>query len=88
MPSDRLNLRRVSRKLRMVQEHLEAMDRDVHGPEFSPWKEEVDHLWRAIFQLANSMAAEPQREALEMVRETWTSYITHYSGLTERREDG
>ena len=80
-PSDRLRLRSVQNKARLVREHLEAMDRDVHGPEFDPWKGEVDHLWRDIFRQIDKLSPEPQARALEMVRELWVSYITHYGAL-------
>jgi len=82
-PTDRLRTRAVSNQVSLVREHLEAMQRDTHGLEFEPWKREVDALWRRILAQINRMAPEPQRGALEVIREPWTSYLTHYSTLGE-----
>ncbi len=73
-----MSARIVDNRLRLVREHLEAMQRDVHGLEYDPWKSEVDHLWKKVFEQISLMSEEPQRAALETVRETWTSYIAHY----------
>ena len=37
----------------LIQEHLEAMQRDVHGIEYLPWKREVDDMWRRAFENIN-----------------------------------
>jgi hypothetical protein len=66
-----------------VQEHLEAMQRDVHGLEYQPWKEEVDAIWKLMFKHIGLMSATPQQSSLEMIRETWTTYLTHYGVGTE-----
>ena len=81
-PTDRMRVRAVGNRLRLIREHLEAMQRDVHGLEYAPWKREVDDLWKRIFEQISRMAQEPQRGALELVREPWTTYITHY-GIRE-----
>ena len=70
-------------RLRLIREHLEAMQRDVHGLEFSPWKEEVDGLWKGIFEQIGRMSPGPQQSALEMIREPWTMYLKHYATATE-----
>ena len=62
-----------------VQEHLEAMQRDVHGLEYGPWKREVDELWKRVFQQVHHMRPVPQKAALEAIREPWTHYVTYYT---------
>jgi len=57
---------------------LEAMQRDPHGLEFGPWKMEVEDLWKRTFEGISRMTEQPQKEALETVRDVWVSYITHY----------
>ena len=79
MPADRILLRTVSHQVRRVQEHLEAMQRDAHGAEYDPWKREVDQIWKATFERINEMSPEPQRAALEMIREPWMLYLSHYA---------
>ena len=79
---DRIRTRTVQNLLKHIEEHLEAMQRDVHGLEYAHWKEEVDGLWKSIFEHVSLMAEAPQQSALEMIREDWTSYITHYAGVT------
>ena len=79
---DRIRTRTVQNLLRQIEEHLEAMQRDVHGLEYAHWKEEVDGFWKSIFEQVSLMAEAPQQSALEMIREEWTSYITHYAGVT------
>jgi hypothetical protein len=71
-------VRTVHNVLRLVQEHLEAMQRDVYGLEYGSWKDEVDGLWRGLFEQIGRMSAGPQRDCLEMVRDQWTAYVTHY----------
>ena len=79
--SDIIARRYVANALRSIEEHLESMQRDSHGLEFTPWKEEVDGIWKDIFENINSMSELPQRDALELIRESWTSYLTHYAEL-------
>lgn len=79
--SDIIARRSVANALRSIEEHLEAMQRDSHGLEFTPWKKEVDDIWKGIFENINSMSELPQRDALELIRENWTSYLTHYAEL-------
>ena len=70
--------------LDLVQEHLEAMQRDVHGLEYAPWKREVDALWKRIFEHIGRMADGPQQSSLQRIREEWTTYLTHYVSLSGR----
>ena len=79
---DRIRTRTVQNLLKHIEEHLEAMQRDVHGLEYAHWKEEVDVFWKSIFEQVSLMTEAPQRSALEMIREDWTSYITHYAGVS------
>ena len=74
-----MRARTVQNLLRMVHEHLEAMQRDVHGLEFSAWKGEVDTLWKRIFEEIGRMSADLQQSSLKLVREPWTSYLTHHA---------
>jgi hypothetical protein len=62
----------------LIQELLEAMQRDVHGLEYRPWKKEVDLLWKKMFGEINKMQPETQSHCLDSVRELWTSYVAHY----------
>ncbi len=78
-PTDRIRTRTVRALLREIQEHLEAMQRDLHGLEYDPWKLEVDGLWRRIFEQISLMAEAPQQSSLEMIQEDWTTYIRHYA---------
>jgi len=77
--SDHIRTRTVKNQLRLVEEHLEAMQRDSHGLEYAPWKQEVDDIWRFIFDQIGKISQTRQRAALEMVRELWTMYATHYA---------
>jgi hypothetical protein len=79
---DRIRARTVQNLLKQIEEHLEAMQRDVHGLEYAHWKEEVDGFWKSIFEQVSLMAETPQKLALDMIREDWTSYITHYAGVS------
>ena len=63
----------------LIQEHLEAMQRDVHGMEYLPWKREVDDMWRRAFENINRMTSDTQVVVLEDIRQTWTTYLTYYS---------
>ena len=65
-------------ELVLIQELLEAMQRDVHGLEYQPWKKEVDLLWKKVFGEINKMQPETQSHSLDSVRELWTSYVAHY----------
>lgn len=78
-PRDRIRVRTVGNKVRMIREHLEAMQRDAHGLEYAPWKVEVDELWKDVFININSLNAESQPAALESVKDLWMTYITHYN---------
>jgi hypothetical protein len=82
-PTDRIRSRTVHNQLKLVQEHLEAMQRDVHGLEYPPWKGEVDAIWKRMFKQIGLMSAGPQQSSLEMIRETWTTYLTHYGVQSE-----
>lgn len=79
--TDRMLARGVQNRVKLIREHLEAMQRDAHGMEYAPWKAEVDALWKRIFQEINDMSPGPQRESLEMVRDLWMTYLTHYAAL-------
>tara|TARA_B100000745_G_scaffold281898_1_gene214866 strand:- start:131 stop:391 length:261 start_codon:yes stop_codon:yes gene_type:complete len=77
-PSDKVRSRTVKNYIKLISEHLEAMQRDSHGLEYDPWKKEVDFLWKQIFSLVNLMNPSLQKTILDSIREPWTSYITHY----------
>ena len=81
-PTDRIRTRTVLNQISLVEEHLEAMQRDVHGLEYGPWKREVDGLWKRIFEQIGRMSAGPQRSSLETIRELWTMYVKHYAAVT------
>ena len=68
--------------LNHINEHSEAMQRDAHGLEFGPWKLEVDDIWKRTFEIINSMDEDVQKRALELIKETWTTYITHYNVIS------
>ncbi len=76
-------MRLVSNNVSQVLEHLEAMQRDSHSPEYTHWKEEVDDIWKRIFESINTMGEMAQRNSLETIRETWVSYITHYGMIDQ-----
>ena len=78
-PQDRIQVRTVGNKVRMIKEHLEAMQRDAHGLEYAPWKVEVDELWKEVFLSINDLDPESQPAALESVKDLWMTYITHYN---------
>ena len=78
-PRDKMRVRTVGNKVRMIREHLEAMQRDAHGLEYAPWKTEVDELWKSLFAEVNELDPEIQPVALESVKELWMTYITHYA---------
>ena len=78
-PTDRIRSRTVANNANLIQEHLEAMQRDAHGLEYDPWKEEVDAMWKNTFAVISRMSPAPQRDSLESIRELWTTYITHYT---------
>ena len=78
-PRDRIRTRSVGNQVRLIKEHLEAMQRDSHGAEYMPWKAEVDAIWKKVFDQINRMKPELQKPALESIRELWTTYITHYN---------
>ena len=78
-PQDKIRARTVGNKARMIQEHLEAMQRDAHGLEYAPWKAEVDDLWKTLFEDVNRIDPDIQPIVLESVKELWMTYITHYA---------
>ena len=80
-PTDRLKMRLVFKKIDHIQEHIEAMQRDPHGLEYPPWKNEVDNIWKKIFSDINDVSEDSQKTVLEAMRETWVSYITHYGAV-------
>ena len=82
-PSDILKARLVLNKVVLIEEHLEAMQRDPHGLEYAPWKVEVDQVWKQVFELINSMYEDAQPLVLESIKETWVSYISHY-GISDQ----
>ena len=79
-PNDRVLTRLVSNQTKLIQEHLEAMQRDTHGVEYTRWRREVDDLWKGVFENVNEMQPQPQMAALEEIRELWTMYVAHYVG--------
>jgi|TARA_B110000263_G_C14795071_1_gene279350 hypothetical protein len=81
--SDRIRFRSVGNRLNLVREHLEAMQRDVHGLEYAHWKEEVDQLWKGIFEQISRMSEGPQRSSLELIRDDWTQFLQYYATLSE-----
>ena len=88
-PTDRIRARKVRNLIKLIGEHLEAMQRDAHGLEYDPWRAEVDHLWKEAFRQISNMAESSQQPCLEMIREPWTSYFSSYvaasgGGRTER----
>ena len=82
-PTDRVRTRTVSHQVKRIREHLEAMQRDAHGLEYAPWKTEVDGLWKSTFEEINQMADDPQKQSLDMIKELWTMYISHYVVLDQ-----
>ena len=82
-PSDIFKTRLILNKVARIEEHLEAMQRDPHGLEYAPWKIEVDHVWKQVFELINSMYEDAQLSALESIKETWVSFISHY-GISDQ----
>ena len=81
-PSDRMRTRVVDNQIRLIQEHLEAMQRDLHGLEYDPWKREVDAIWKRTFRQISHMSPDPQRDALEAIRALWTTYVAHYTSIS------
>ena len=79
---DAYYFRLVESNVNHINEHLEAMQRDAHGLEFVPWKLEVDDIWKRTFEIINSMNEDVQKRALELIKETWTTYITHYNVIS------
>ena len=78
-PTDMMRARTVANNVKTIQEHLEAMQRDAHGVEYDPWKSEVDSIWKRTFGQISRMSPGPQQDSLELIRELWTTYITHYA---------
>ncbi len=78
-PTDKIRTRTVNNRIRLIREHLEAIQRDYHGIEYDPWKREIDALWKNIFDQINRMSVEPQRQALDTIKDLWMIYITHYA---------
>jgi hypothetical protein len=83
-PIDRIRTRTVVNNVKLIHEHLEAMQRDSHGIEYDPWKREVDEMWKHTFEQINQMEPEPQQGALETIRELWMTYISHYGVIGQQ----
>ena len=81
--TDRIRFRSVGNRLNLVREHLEAMQRDVHGLEYTHWKNEVDELWKGIFEQISKMSKCPQHSSLELIRDDWTQFLQYYATLSE-----
>ena len=58
------------------------MQRDAHGLEYAHWKDEVDGLWKLTFAQIGHMSEGPQQSSLQMIREDWTMYLTHYVSVS------
>ncbi len=78
-PTDRIRVRMVQNNMKSIQEHLEAMSRDSHGMEYRPWKLEVDGLWKSLFEHVGGMTPDTQKASLDMVRDLWMMYLSHYA---------
>ena len=65
----RIAERRIANFIRRIEEHLEALQRDSHSPEFKPWKNEVDAIWKQIFEEISLMSESSQIKILESIRE-------------------
>ena len=85
-PKDKILTRKIKNQFKLIQENIEAMQRDVHGLEYNEWKIEVDGLWSDILGHINQMSPETQHRSLNMIRESWTTYITHYNPLNTNNE--
>ena len=81
--TDRIRFRSLGNRLNLIREHLEAMQRDVHGLEYPHWKDEVDQLWKRIFEQISSMSEGPQHSSLELIRDDWTQFLQYYATLSE-----
>ena len=77
-PHDRILSRTVTNQAKLIREHLEAMQRDTHGVEYTRWRAEVDDLWKGVFENVNAMAPESQQATLEEIRDLWTTFLTHW----------
>ena len=64
-PHDRVLARTVGNQTRMIEEHLEAMQRDSHGLEYARWKLEVDDMWKSVFGHINDMREDLQKSLLD-----------------------
>ena len=60
---DQKRLRLVRNNVGFIAEHQEAMQRDEHGLEYDPWKDEVDDIWKRIFDQISKMSGEIQQSA-------------------------
>ena len=80
-PADRVRLRTAQLHIKRIREHLEAMQRDAHGVEYAAWKSEVDNIWKLVFENINEMNETPQQSALELIREPWMMYLSHYAAI-------
>ena len=81
-PNDRIQIRTVKNLVKLIQEHLEAMQRDTQGLENPRWKQEVDEIWKQVFLHINRMSTKPQQSSLDSIKELWTTYLTHYVTTT------
>tara|TARA_B100000029_G_scaffold199773_1_gene198116 strand:+ start:6504 stop:6719 length:216 start_codon:yes stop_codon:yes gene_type:complete len=68
----------VQNLLVLIEEHLIAMQRDSHSPEFDSWKSEVDYLWKRVFENISLMDNKNQEKNLQNIKPAWMDYITHY----------
>ena len=82
-PTDRIHSRVVLNQVKLIHEHLEAMQRDAHGLEYEPWRREVDAIWKRTFERINRMSPGPQQHSLETIRELWTTYLAHYAVVSD-----
>lgn len=81
--TDRIRVRTVRNIVVLIEEHLEYMQRDFHGLEYAPWKNEVDELWKRVFEEINLMSERFQAISLKTITELWTMYLAHYA--TDRK---
>ena len=80
-PKDKILTRKIKNQFKLIQENIEAMQRDSHSLEYNEWKLEVDWLWSEVLGHIDQMCADTQQRSLNMIRETWTTYITHYNAF-------
>ena len=42
-----------------------------------------ERLWKQVFEQIGRMSPDPQQASLSMIRDVWTTYLTHYAVATE-----